>query len=183
MIMKLYPIQALSLTVCITLVALPAYACDALQAKVEHYAKLKRQGGSAKQMNRWSALKTDYAERYRECLKSQPSIYKTSGKANTKATKTPRQAHRKTHKQDTVSQKLLSTCNFWIDAYNLTPSPENLSYRDTACRALDDAERPAPDPTTTPVKQRSLKECIKPNNVLDDEVHECMKGSREPDWQ
>jgi hypothetical protein len=29
---------------------------------------------------------------------------------------------------------------------------------------------------------RSLKECIKPNNVMDNEVKECMQGLREPEW-
>jgi hypothetical protein len=30
---------------------------------------------------------------------------------------------------------------------------------------------------------RKLKDCIKPNNLIDNEVSECMKGNVEPEWK
>lgn len=174
---------AIGLIACLS-TPLPAYACEQLQAKVERYTQLKRVGGSAKQMNRWQEQRKHYAERYRECLRSQPRMHRASGDQKKNKHTTPDYQKRRSATSDNpVTIKLLATCNFWIDTYNRTPSPEHQSYRDTACRALDDAQREAPPLTTQHIPQRSLQECIKPDNLLDDEVRECMAGERQPDWQ
>lgn len=162
---------------------LPVAACEQFQAKVERYTKLKRQGGSARQMNRWQAQKREYAERYSECLRALPRVHHASGKPS-RQTRMPieRQSRRTITGNNPITQKLLLTCNFWIDTYNRQPSADNKSYRDTACRALDDAEQNPPIATNHSLPQRSVKECIKPGNLLDDDVRECMRGEREPDW-
>lgn len=166
------------------LTPLHGYACDHLQAKVDRYTQLKRAGGSAKQMNRWQAQRKDYAARYRECLREQPRVHRAVGEPRkNKSVKPDYQKRREGGGSHPVVEKLLTTCNFWIDTYNRTPTPEHQTYRDTACRALDDAQREPPSLATNVVHQRSLRECIKPDNLLDDEVRACMAGEREPDWQ
>jgi len=44
-------------------------------------------------------------------------------------------------------------------------------------KALDQRERVANRGT-----RKSMKECIKPGNVIDDDVKECMEGLREKTW-
>ena len=34
-----------------------------------------------------------------------------------------------------------------------------------------------------PGQLRPVKDCIKPNNVIDDDVQECVRGYREKTWQ
>jgi len=162
-----------------------AFACESLQVKADRYATLKRGGGSAKQMNRWSAQKRDYTERYRECRRARPKVHYASGakKNNKRKIKTDYQQRRSLTSHDPVTQKLLTTCNFWIDSYNQTPNRDNKNYRDTACRALDDAIKQKTDLAVHTPFERSLKDCIKPDNHVDDEVKECMRGERQAEWQ
>ena len=162
---------------------LTSHACEHLQAKVERYSQLKRAGGTAKQMNRWQAQRKLYSQRYRDCLRAQPVMQRTTGKGNSKRSKADIQKPRQVKSDDPVIQKLLKTCNFWINTYNSQPSPENKTYRETACRALDEAQHSPPSLSASDRQQRSLKECIKPGNLLDDDVRDCMAGAREPDWQ
>lgn len=163
--------------------ATPVYACEKLLAKAERYTTLKRRGGNAKQMNKWTAQRRLYAERYYECLRAQPRIHSASGNPQQPRVKVDRQALRSSKSDNPITQKLLTTCNFWIKTYNRQPTADNKSQRDGACRALDDAEQSPPAIASTPNFKRSVKECIKPGNLLDDEVRECMAGEREPDWQ
>lgn len=85
---------------------------------------------------------------------------------------------------DPALQQLIKTCNYWINEYNRNASPENLAFRDNSCRDV----KAAADRITNPQKafvmihKRSAKECVKPNNVIDNDVRECMEGIREPNW-
>src|SRR5690606_41198744 len=101
-------------TIIIYLFSSPAFACESLQAKAERYATLKRGGGSARQMNRWSVQKRDYTERYRECRRARPKVHYASGakKNNKKKIKADYQQRRSLTHRDPVTQKLLTTCNF-----------------------------------------------------------------------
>jgi|GEM_PF-860765 len=46
---------------------------------------------------------------------------------------------------------------------------------------LTSAVNQSPSPAVLPT-MRSLKECIKPNNLIDGDVQECRQGLREPSW-
>src|SRR5690606_5979440 len=115
----------------------PAHACEKLQAKADLYTDLKRRGGNAKQMNKWTAQRREYAERYHECLRAQPRIQSASGGASQQRIKVDRQKPRKSDSDNPVTQKLLATCNFWITTYNRQPTADHKSQRDGACKTLD----------------------------------------------
>lgn len=157
-------------------------ACEKFQATADRYSELKRQGGSAKQMNRWTTQRKLYNERYRECLKAKPRIQTVARSPKTAKIKPDRQPRRRLESDNPITLKLLATCNFWIDTYNTSPSVDNKSYRDSACRALDEALQEAPTLAAQPPAQRSARDCVKPGNLYDDDVRECMAGERAPDW-
>lgn len=180
--MKGYP--AAVILIALLAIYLPVHACENFQAKADRYATLKRQGGSAKQMNRWNTQKKLYSERYRDCLKAQPRIHSAGGGSTQhQPAKTARQPHRILESDNPITLQLLATCNFWIDTYNSSASADNKSYRDSACRALDEAVRNAPIPATLTPAQRPAGDCVKPGNLFDNDVRECMAGIREPDWR
>lgn len=160
----------------------PVIACEKFQTKADRYTALKRQGGSAKQMTRWTAQRKLYNERYRECLKAKPRIQSVARSPKAAKIKTDRQPRRSLESENPITLKLLATCNFWIDTYNTTPSPDNKSYRNSACRALDEALQETPTLAAQPPTQRAAKDCVKPGNLYDDDVRECMTGERAPDW-
>lgn len=162
----------------------PLSACEKWQDKVERYTALQRQGGSAKQMNHWRTQKKFYSAQYLECLRSQPRIHRAAGiPQKGRRPKTDYQPPRNTTSDNSVVQQLLATCNFWIETYNNQPTSDHKSFRDGACRKLDSAEQNPPIFTTNSPLPRSAKECIKPNNLIDAEVYQCMSGKREPYWR
>lgn len=179
--MKSYLLATAILISCLASSA-PVNACEKFQAKADRYTALKRQGGSAKQMTRWTAQRKLYNERYRECLKATPRIQSVARTPKTTKIKPDRQPRRSLESDNPITLKLLATCNFWIDTYNTTPSPGNKSFRNSACRALDEALHETPSLATQTQTQRSATDCVKPGNLYDDDVRECMLGERTPDW-
>lgn len=180
--MKGFSLALLGLIACLTFPN-ASIACEKFQTKVDRYSQLKRQGGSAKQMSKWSAQRAIYADRYRECVNALPTVHRFSQNKKQRKLKTVRQPLRKVESNDPLVLKLLATCNYWINTYNQRPIPTHQTYKETACRALDDAQTSSPDLAAAPKHQRSLKECMKPDNLLDEEVYQCLIGAREPDWQ
>lgn len=180
--MKKFSLALFGLIACLTFTN-AVNACEKFQAKVDRYSQLKRQGGSAKQMSKWSAQRALYADRYRECLNAQPTVHRFSQTKKQRKLKTVKQPLRRAESNDPLVLKLLATCNYWIKTYNQRPTPIHQTYKETACRALDDSQTSSSDLVATPKHQRSLKECIKPDNLMDEEVYQCLTGAREPDWQ
>jgi hypothetical protein len=90
----------------------------------------------------------------------------------------------KSDSADAELQQLIATCNRWIGIYNDSPTFENRSTMDTVCRTATNKEALLKNPKqTSEIKiKRSIKDCIKPNNVIDKDVKECMQGLKEPDW-
>jgi len=86
--------------------------------------------------------------------------------------------------QDPELQQLIATCNRWVNVYNNSPTADNLSIKDTACRAATTKEMQLKHPSQAPAIRikRSAKECMKPNNMIDDDVKACMQGAVEPTW-
>ncbi len=87
--------------------------------------------------------------------------------------------------QNAELQALIATCNRWIGISKNNPTFENQSTRDTACRTATNKEELLKSPKEiSEIKiKRSIKECIKPNNVIDHDVKACMQGLKEPNWK
>lgn len=167
-------------------------ACEALERKVERYTQLRRNGGNAKQMNRWQKSRSKYKELSYECRRQRSQVQSYRPPA-------PRRkpSYRKPNKitgTDARTRKMEQTCNFWIKEYNRTPSPQFRQLRETACRAAKKAkaqpktEQPLrasanqSSGTSAKVQRRPLEDCIKPNKLIDNQVLACREGRLEPDW-
>ncbi len=173
------------LGVCVSNSGLAETDCSVYEAKIRKLEDLRRQGGSLKQMQRWR-MQTEEATSKKFSCRKESAIQIASGNTaspKAKPIKSPRIKLRKNSSEDPQVQQLLSTCNYWIDEYNNNQSDNNSAFRNTACRALDKklATKEAPTPIDI-ANVRSLKECIKPNNLIDNDVQECRQGLRNPVW-
>lgn len=58
--------------------------------------------------------------------------------------------------------------------------------RNTACENVNRMRRELQSNQGKPQQEfratRSLKECVKPNNKIDEDVKLCMQGLKEPEW-
>ncbi|GGY78897.1 hypothetical protein GCM10011613_24580 [Cellvibrio zantedeschiae] len=165
--------------------------CSVFQDKIRKLEDLRRQGGSLKQMERWRMQSDELTSKKVRCSR-EGSIQVASGNANPTKAKTSKSARvpkrsqklRSLDNDDPQVQQLLSTCNYWITEYNNNPSSNNVSFRDTACRALDEKLRASDKPAPLEIANlRSLRDCIKPNNLIDNDVQECRQGLRDPIWK
>lgn len=182
--MKGYGLTVLAALLILLINPQSVLACEQWQQKADRYTVLKRQGGSAKQMNRWHQRKKLYSERYLECRRQHPQISVAQGTPRLQSGPTvDRQPLRASASNNPILQKQLATCNYWIATYNRQPTADNQAFRASACRALDEMERHEPMPPTLSQTQRPVRECIKAGNVVDDEVVACMRGEQVPDWQ
>lgn len=163
----------------------PVIACDQHLDRANHYRDLRRAGGTARQMARWQQQRKRHQTRYQDCRlgdRSGGSILTTGGEHRAPA-QPDYQKSRSTEVRDSNVRQLLSTCNYWVAEYNNQPRDDRRHYRDTACRAFSAAEQRVLNPPAALTEhQRSLAECIKPGNQLDNEVQACLEGSLEPSW-
>lgn len=159
--------------------------CRGLEHQVNYADKKLNQGGNSSYMKFWRQSRDAAEKKLSQCRRSighgEPQITVYSGE-------------RKNNTQDKVAvssdiddpalQQLIKTCNYWVNESDRNPSPENRAFRDNACRDARAAEHRILNPQAPVVliRNRTLKECIKPNQVIDNEVKECMEGMREPTW-
>jgi len=179
----------LSLTCSLT----QAADCSKYKKQIEHYENLRRNGGSAKSMSRWTATGHKLEEKYHQCSKDRsgnPVIQIVSGnqsiaKAQKKSSKPKNMPLRKNVSDNAQLRKLTQTCNYWIGEANQNPTDNNRNFRETACNAVDSYQADAESETliADTVMVRKLKDCIKSNNLIDQDVNECMKGTLEPIWK
>jgi hypothetical protein len=171
---------------------LAAKSCDHYKDKIEHYENLRRAGGSMTKMNRWTTRGHELEDALRKCTQANGgSVIQIASGSQTKTTKnsvrkkTEHLALRKSNSDDEQLQQLIQTCNYWIAQSNANSSQDNINFRETACNAVDnyqpESDNPASTSNTIPV--RKLKDCIKPNNLIDADVNECIKGDIEPTWK
>jgi hypothetical protein len=170
----------------LSLASLPLWAedCTRYQAKIDKLEQNIHHGGSAKRVNSWRKSLHLNEEKLSECKRtSAERIYVYSGK-KTKTKYSPEKLYRSKN-SDPQLQKLIATCNFWIAEHNRKQSPENRAFKDNACRDARtmESELDSPYERTTFTQVRSTKECIKDNNVIDNEVRACMEGQLIPYWK
>jgi hypothetical protein len=161
--------------------------CWRLERQLNKSENMLRRGGDASYMKLWRQSRDHNHEELQKCKKrfgkGAPQITVYSGTGNSDP------QHYREHIHSNINnpqlQSLIKTCNYWIDEVNRNSSPENLAFRANACRDARTAESRILNPPKTfvMVHKRSAKECIKPNQVIDNEVKECMEGLREPTWK
>jgi len=190
---KFFTLFIAGLTILLSLTCGIAQAsdCNKYKKQIEHYENLRRNGGSAKSMNRWTETGHKLDDKLRECNQdTNPVIQIVSGnqsisKARKKSTNPKNMPLRKNVSDNPRLRKLTQTCNYWISVANENSTDDNANFRDTACHAVDnyDADSEIVTTSANTMTVRKLKECIKPNNLIDQEVNECMKGAMEPIWK
>ena len=189
--MKTKKMELITLVIAIVLLnflfvnSVNANNCNGLQEQVNHADWKLRQGGNSSYMKYWRQSRDGADKKLSQCKKSygngEPQIHLYTGANKERAENNNVVA---SDINDPTLQKLIKTCNYWINESRRYPSPENLAFRDNSCRDVKTATDRITNPPKTfvMIHKRSAKECIKPNNVIDKEVRECMEGVREPTW-
>jgi hypothetical protein len=156
--------------------------CDAYKKRIEHLQKLNAKGGKAKQQETRRQKISQYETDFYQCSNRQTIGIVTNHPVYKKSHE--RLRIRSSQTTSVPLQQLFQTCNYWIAQTNAQPNWDNANYRDTACRAADEYENVIdnPVPQLAP-NTRKLKDCIKPNNVIDNDVSECLKGNKDATWK
>jgi hypothetical protein len=144
-----------------------------------------RSGGNSAQQQYWQRQRSYLQGQLAKCQGTTPGpISVARGQPSNSTNYTPMN-YLKSDIQDAELQQLIATCNRWIGINSSSPTFENQSTRDTACRTATNKEALLKNPKAiSEIKiKRSIKDCIKPNNIIDRDVKECMQGLKEPTWQ
>lgn len=160
-----------------------AKSCEYHQQRLESYNQKRRAGGNSRQMNNWLRQRNYHRDQLAECIRSSrlQNIQTTSGTRQRRYD--DRQSEIKITATDERIVRLYQTCNFWIREHNQHATGDTLAQRNAACRIAKNAE-PEQHATAsnTPVHSRSLKDCVKPGNLIDNEVSACLQGKLAPGW-
>jgi hypothetical protein len=175
-----------------------ANTCGLWQSKLNSTQRKLNNGGNQSQVKQWAKERNYYANELDKCNKKSGTHrwIETSGSNSRQV------PQRRTHEQPrTINtdnaqlQQIIATCNYWIGQYNQKATDDNRTFKNTACLNADksaqdlktiEANANALNTTTRTMEEsfpkRSLKECVKPNNRIDDDVKRCMQGQIEPNW-
>ena len=156
--------------------------CEFYKNRINRLQSLNARGGKAKQLDSRRKQINHYENELYKCSNIQKIFIVTNNQQHNP--KPRRQKLRSIKIQNPQLQQLIKTCNYWIQQNNKHSSWDNTNFRDTACRAADESEDAIDSPTPRIVPNaRKLKDCIKPNKLIDNDVNECMKGNKEPNWK
>lgn len=158
-------------------------SCDYHQQRLDSYNQKRRAGGSSRQMNDWLRKRNYHRSQLAECIRTARSQNIQTTAAPRQRRYDDRQSEIKITATDARVVRLYQTCNFWIREHNQHATGDTLAQRNTACRIAKNAERePPPVSSDTPLHSRTLKDCVKPGNLIDNEVSACLQGKLTPDW-
>ena len=158
--------------------------CTYWQLQINKVSRWGNSGGNAAQQQRWQRQQNYLREQLAKCQGTTPGPISVARGAPDKSDSYSPRALLRSDIKNAELQALIATCNRWIGISNNNPTFENQSTRDTACRTATNKEALLKNPKEiSEIKiKRSIKECIKPNNVIDHEVKACMQGLKEPSW-
>lgn len=170
----------LGLLVCGWLGSAHAENCNKYREDYSHLENLRLTGGSSKKMARWQRQMQELESKLLLCQRAM-GIQIASGES-VAAVSRPEKLRTSSNRHPQL-QQLISTCNYWITEHNHHPTEDNRNLKNAACKAVDDWERVRPTTTTAKRQsQRTLQDCIKPDNLIDEDVAQCIQGSRTPSW-
>lgn len=155
--------------------------CDIYPDKINRLQQLSNRGGSAKQQ----------AQRREKINRYEAALHQCRNKQTLAVAYGPQQAIGPAWKKMRINasqapqlQQLIKTCNYWVEQTKLYPSWHNSNFRDSACRAADESQKNLSSTTAkTAPNLRKLSDCIKPNNLIDDQVNRCIKGTEAASWK
>lgn len=139
------------------------------------------------QIKYWEQQRNFYASRLEQCNKRNGThkwVQSISGKSQRDSTSYANERLRPINTDNHQLQQVIKTCNFWIQQYNQNPNDNTQAMKNTACRNADNMVNnlTAGKPEEKFKPTRTLKECVKPKNVVDQDVKLCMQGVKEPTW-
>lgn len=156
-------------------------SCENYPDKINHLQELNARGGSAKQQAQRRERISGYEAALSKCRNSK-KIAVAYGPQKT--IDNQRKKMQLNASQPPQLQQLIKTCNYWVEQTKLYPSWDNSNFRDSACRAADERQKNMHDPSPKIAPNlRKLSDCIKPNNVIDDQVNACIKGTGTASWK
>lgn len=160
-----------------------AQDCDYLRNQIEYYEKLRRNSKNESQLDYIRKTISNYEKKLVACKR--PRAKENSIQIASNNTYKPSTAERYYSSiNDYELQQLVKRCNSRTEINIKSPSWDNKNLMDVACKAASNRENALRNPEPkTPVNVRKIKDCIKPNNVIDNEVKECMSGDIEPTWK
>lgn len=158
--------------------------CTYWKQQINQVGRWSNNGGNADQQRRLQRQQSYLQSQLAKCQGTTPGPISVARGQPSNATSHTSMSYLRSDNKDEELQQLIATCNRWIGISNNSPTFENQSTRDTACRTATNKEALLKNPKqTSEIKiKRSIKDCIKPNNVIDHEVKACMQGLKEPDW-
>ena len=149
--------------------------CELYPDMINRLQELNARGGTARQHRLRRKRISDYEDALYQC-RNHKTIAMVSGEQ--KIQPSHYRKLRRSYSHNPQLQQLIKTCNYWVEQTRQNPSWDNSNFRDTACRAADEGQRAMYNPSAkTPANLRKLSDCIKPNNVIDDSVNQCLKGT------
>lgn len=161
-----------------------AYNCAYHESEIQRYTDLRRGGGPSRQMDQWHRQRNYHKRQLSKCTQAprQNPIETATGR-NGNRSYTDRRPERNITTSNPALRKLQETCNFWIREHNRNPTRDTLSQRNAACKAADQGYRDITTANPQYVEHvRTLAECVKPGNVVDNEVSDCMQGKIKRYW-
>lgn len=162
--------------------------CGYWEYQIERVDDAKRHGGTGTQMDYWQRQRNHLEEQLNRCRRAPGDdgnkILVAAGANHNQNNQRSYERFVQSDVDNHQLQQLIKTCNYWIGEFNRNPSPENRAFKDNACRDARDTENRILNPQERVIieHKRSVKECIKPNNVIDDDVKLCVQGFKEPVW-
>jgi len=158
--------------------------CGYHEAEIQRYTDLKRGGGNATRQGNWSRQRNYHKRELAKCnpVVREGNVSTASGQGNQRNYSDNR-PEREITASNPALRKLQETCNFWIREHNRSATRDTLSQRNAACKAADQGHRDITTANPQYVEHiRSFKDCVKPGNVVDNEVSACMQGRLIPYW-
>lgn len=165
-----------------------ANECWRIERQLNKANYMLNRGGDASYMKLWRQARDHNAEELPKCRKrfgeGDTSIRVAKGSSTGTNRRYANEQLRPINTNNPNLRKVIETCNFWIHQHNQNANEDNRVMRNTACRNAANMEREiASKKGQEEFKAvRSLKECAKPNNVIDNDVKLCMQGTKEPNW-
>ena len=160
-----------------------AQDCDYLRNQIEYYEKIRRNSKNGNQLDYIRKTISNYEKKLVNCKR--PRAEENSIQITSNNTYKPSTAERYYSSiNDYELQQLVKRCNFRTEINIKNPSWDNKNLMNVACSAARNRKNALINPETpVQINARKVKECIKPNNVVDNEVKECMAGNKEPTWK